>query len=83
MLQQVRLPLLSIIYQSTDFEAAYNALISMAARLFPIDPAAAESLLLELSMPTRNAVMPENLREYFKRQRRFKGDARKIAGDLK
>lgn len=48
MLRQVRAPLLAIVRESPDFEAAYNPLIIMARRLYPIDPTAAKELLLEL-----------------------------------
>jgi spermidine synthase len=48
MLAQVREPLLAVVRESPDFEAAYYPLIVMAQRLYPIDPAAAEALLIDL-----------------------------------
>jgi len=48
MLRQVRDPLLSIVRESPDFEAAYNPLLAMAERLHPINPETARRLLFEL-----------------------------------
>ena len=48
MLATVKEPLLSIVRQSRDFEAAYNPLLGMAQGLYRIDPPAGERLLLDL-----------------------------------
>ena len=46
LLSQVKEPLLAIVRQSRDFDAAYNPLLMMAQRLAKIDPKAAEARLL-------------------------------------
>ena len=48
MLAQVRDPLLSIVRESPDFEAAYNPLLAMAGQLNRINPESARDLLLAL-----------------------------------
>jgi spermidine synthase len=48
LLAVVKEPLLSIVRQSRDFEAAYNPLLGMAQGLYRIDPPAAERLLMDL-----------------------------------
>ena len=48
MLHQVQAPLLSIVRQSPDFEAAYNPLFVMARQLQRVNPEAARHLLLDL-----------------------------------
>ena len=48
MLAQIRDPLLSIVRESPDFEAAYNPLLAMALQLNRIDPESARDLLLAL-----------------------------------
>ena len=48
LLATVKEPLLSIVRQSRDFEAAYNPLLGMAQGLYRIDPPAGERLLLDL-----------------------------------
>jgi spermidine synthase len=48
LLDQVQNPLLSIVRQSPDFDAAYNPLLAMAKQLHRIRPEAARHLLLEL-----------------------------------
>jgi spermidine synthase len=50
MLSQIQKPLLSIIRESPDFEAAYDPLIGMALRLHAVNPEAAKKLLLELEL---------------------------------
>jgi spermidine synthase len=50
LLAQVRRPLLEIVRQSRDFEAAYNPLLSMAHGLYRIDPPAGDRLLQELEI---------------------------------
>jgi spermidine synthase len=57
MLAQVREPLLSIVRESPDFDAAYGPLIAMARQLHTINPDAAEKLLLELE--SANPERPE------------------------
>jgi spermidine synthase len=68
MLTQVREPLLSIVRESPDFDAAYNPLVTMARHLHKKNPAAAERLLLELESanPTRNDA--RRIREYLRKQ---------------
>jgi spermidine synthase len=55
MLRQVQEPLLSIVRESPDFEAAYNPLLAMAKELHRKKPEAARQLLIELegANPTR------------------------------
>jgi spermidine synthase len=48
MLDQIKDPLLSIVRESPDFEAAYDPLLAMAHRLYQTNPDAAERLLVEL-----------------------------------
>ena len=48
LLDQVRDPLLSIVRESPDFDAAYNPLLAMAGQLTRVNPEAARHLLLEL-----------------------------------
>jgi spermidine synthase len=48
MLRQVRGPLLSIVRESPDFEAAYNPLLAMAQQLYRVSPGDARQLLVEL-----------------------------------
>jgi spermidine synthase len=48
LLCQVRKPLLSIVHESPDFEAAYNPLLAMARQLNRTNPEAARGLLLDL-----------------------------------
>lgn len=48
MLAQIKAPLLAIVRESPDFEAAYNPLLAMAIQLNRINPEAARGLLLEL-----------------------------------
>ena len=50
LLAQVREPLLEIVRQSRDFEAAYNPLLGMAQGLYRIDPPAGDRLLQDLEM---------------------------------
>jgi spermidine synthase len=47
-ISQVKEPLLAIVRQSRDFDAAYNPILSMASRLSKIDPKEAEQLLVDL-----------------------------------
>jgi spermidine synthase len=67
MLQQVRDPLLDIVRESPDFDAAYGPLIAMAQRLYPIDPVAAEKLLIELEHASPHRREASQLREYLSR----------------
>lgn len=48
LLAQVRDPLLSIVRESPDFDAAYNPLLAMARQLHRIHPEEARRLLMEL-----------------------------------
>ncbi|MEE4379597.1 MAG: fused MFS/spermidine synthase [Candidatus Competibacteraceae bacterium] len=48
MLSQVRGPLLEVVRISSDFMPAYLPLLTMAEQLYPVDPAAARQLLVEL-----------------------------------
>ena len=65
MLAQVQKPLLSIIRESPDFEAAYDPLITMAQHLYSIDPKAAENLLTELEVANPQRSEARQLRKYF------------------
>ncbi|MEE4112585.1 MAG: hypothetical protein V2I40_07190 [Desulfobacteraceae bacterium] len=65
MLSQVQGPLLSIVRESPDFEAAYHPLIDMARRLHAINPEAAENLLRELELANPQRQDAERVREYF------------------
>jgi spermidine synthase len=47
-ISQVQAPLLAIVRESPDFEAAYNPLLAMARRLQVTHPEAADRLLMEL-----------------------------------
>ena len=67
MLAQVQEPLLSIIRESPDFEAAYNPLITMAQHLYSIDPKGAENLLTELEVANPQRSEARQLREYFRK----------------
>jgi spermidine synthase len=67
MLQQVRDPLLAVIRESPDFDAAYSPLIAMARRLHPVDPEAAVKLLIELEHANPQRGEARRLREYFSR----------------
>jgi spermidine synthase len=68
MLAQVQKPLLSIVRESPDFDAAYHPLVTMAQRLHKKNPAAAERLLLELedANPMRNEA--KRIREHLSNQ---------------
>jgi spermidine synthase len=48
LVSQVKEPLLAIVRQSPDFDAAYNPLLAMAYRLSKIHPKEAEQLLVDL-----------------------------------
>jgi spermidine synthase len=51
LLSQVGAPLLSIVRESPDFEAAYNPLLAMARTLYRVDADAARRLLVALQNP--------------------------------
>ena len=48
MLKSVREPLLSVVRLSHDFAPAYDPLLILARRLYPIDPDESRALLLDL-----------------------------------
>ncbi len=64
MLGQVRDPLLSIIRQSPDFDAAYYPLLAMAQQLHRINPNDARELLMELETANPMRRDAKRLREY-------------------
>ena len=64
MLDQVREPLLSIVRQSPDFDAAYYPLLAMAQQLHRIDSNAARELLMELETANPMRRDAKKLREY-------------------
>jgi len=64
MLHQVQEPLLSIVRQSPDFEAAYNPLLAMAQKLHRRNPDAARRLLIELEAANPIRQDARRLREY-------------------
>jgi spermidine synthase len=68
MLSQVQKPLLSIIRESPDFDAAYDPLIGMAQRLNAINPEAAQKLLLELESANPDRPEAGLIRKHFSRQ---------------
>jgi spermidine synthase len=53
LLAQVRAPLLDVVRESPDFDAAYHPLVALAARLRREDPAEAERLLADLERARR------------------------------
>jgi spermidine synthase len=68
MLAQVEKPLLAIVIESPDFEAAYNPLVTMAQILHKKNPAAAERLLLELEAANPMRGDARRVREYLEKQ---------------
>jgi spermidine synthase len=64
LLGSIREPLLEIVRQSPEFEAAYNPLIAMAQSLHQTDPKAAEELLFELEEVNPQRDDARRLREY-------------------
>jgi spermidine synthase len=68
MLAQVEKPLLNIVRESPDFDAAYNPLVTMAQRLHKKNPAAAERLLLELEAANPMRSDARRVREYLGKQ---------------
>lgn len=64
MLQQIKDPLLSIVRESSDFEAAYNPLLAMAQQLHKSDPQGARQLLVELESANPNRRDAKRLLEY-------------------
>jgi len=64
MLHQVRGPLLSIVRESPDFEAAYYPLLTMARQLHIIKPEAARKLLIELEVANPLRQDAKKLRQY-------------------
>jgi spermidine synthase len=64
MLQRVREPLLSVVRLSRDFAPAYDPLLILARRLYPLDPAQSRALLrdLENANPVRDDA--RSLREH-------------------
>jgi spermidine synthase len=67
LLPYVKEPLLDVVRQSPDFEAAYNPLLAMAQRLHPIDAMAADKLLIELDHANPQRSEARRLREYLAR----------------
>jgi spermidine synthase len=68
MLAQVEKPLLAIVRESPDFDAAYNPLVTMAKLLHNTNPAAAERLLLELEAANPMRSEARRVREYLGKQ---------------
>jgi spermidine synthase len=68
MLAQVEKPLLAIVRESPDFDAAYNPLVTMAQLLHKKNPAAAERLLLELEAANPMRSDARRVREYLGKQ---------------
>jgi spermidine synthase len=67
LLHYVQEPLLAVVRQSPEFEAAYNPLLAMAQRLHPINAMAAEKLLIELDHANPRRSEARRLREYLAR----------------
>jgi spermidine synthase len=64
MLRQVREPLLAIVDESPDFEAAYDPLLFMARQLYRINPDAAMHLLIQLEAANPIRQDAGRLKEY-------------------
>ena len=65
LLAQVREPLLDIVRESQDFDAAYSPILALAVRLHEVDPEAADRLLAELERANPHRVEAQELARRF------------------
>ncbi len=64
LLKSVRTPLLSVVRLSHDFAPAYDPLLILARRLYPVDPDGSKSLLLDLEQANPVRDEARSLREH-------------------